>query len=163
MCGPAWAHPMLLGRLCDLGLRWIRVRDGRCEVAFEPLEPEDAVQAALACVGIARSMAGMAPVALARRPRSSAREPMKPLTTALTVSAVAYLWSLVLVLPVGGALLGLPVLEACLWWIGGISLVGCAVATRRLLEQKLVLPPPRELERVQVLPEADGSAGETRS
>ncbi len=47
-----WAQLALLDRLVELGLLWMRIRDGHAEIAFPPLEAEDVGRAA----ALARAM-----------------------------------------------------------------------------------------------------------
>jgi hypothetical protein len=59
----AWARPEALGQMLDLGLIWLRVQDGCCELSVAPLERQD--------VGAALSLAG-------NLLRASMRKPLLP-------------------------------------------------------------------------------------
>jgi hypothetical protein len=57
--GPApWAKRALVERFLELGLRWLRVREGRCEIAFPPLATEDLPRAIALAATVARLPSG---------------------------------------------------------------------------------------------------------
>lgn len=127
----AWARASVVERLVELGLLWIRVRDQRCEVAFEPSGPEDEVRAARTSVNLARAVAGAPLLPVDEGSRTSVRESSSPVVVAL-VGAVAGLFLGFAVGSPAAYLLDLPPTETVLWFIAGTSVPGCAIATMAL-------------------------------
>ncbi len=64
-----WALLVVLDRFMELGLSWMRVRDGRAELAFPPLEVEDVGRAAALALAIEPIARGGPVPALVRGPR----------------------------------------------------------------------------------------------
>jgi hypothetical protein len=65
-----WAQPVLLDRLTELGLRWLRVHEGRAELVFPPLAIEDVGRAAALAVAVEQAACGGPVPALAGGRRS---------------------------------------------------------------------------------------------
>ncbi len=59
----AWAVPEVLDRLVELDLRWIRVREGTAELAFEVQKAGDLGRVAAVAANVARLSRGQPPVA----------------------------------------------------------------------------------------------------
>lgn len=57
VAGP-WAAPATLDRLMDLGLEWLRVRDGNAEIALSRLSDEDVARAIAVGANVARASRG---------------------------------------------------------------------------------------------------------
>jgi hypothetical protein len=93
-----WARPPLLDALLDLELLWMRVREGRAELVFPPLEPVDVGRAAALAIAVGQTAQGKPAPALARGPRAT-RAPLRDAAFAVTVAWVAGL--LVGIAPVG--------------------------------------------------------------
>jgi hypothetical protein len=128
--GPApWAQPALLQRFLDLGLRWLRVREGRCEIAFPPLATDDLPRAIALGATVARLPSGAVPVEAARGPRL-ALDPLRARSS--PAGAVGLTWlAAVVIVPWPSFILatipGLLDLDAPLECEGGAALreVGC--------------------------------------
>jgi hypothetical protein len=55
---PRWATPPVLEALLELGLAWMRVRDGTAEIAFAPLAIDDVGRAAMVAANVANAVRG---------------------------------------------------------------------------------------------------------
>jgi len=64
-----WALPEVLDRFIELGISWMRVRDGHAELAFAPLEIEDVGRAAALALAFEQIARGGSVPALVRGPR----------------------------------------------------------------------------------------------
>lgn len=68
--GASWAQPPILEALLELDLLWLRVQEGRAELAFPPLEVEDVARAVAIAIAIEHAAIGRPYPALARGPRT---------------------------------------------------------------------------------------------
>ncbi len=127
----AWAQPAIVERLLELGLRWIRVREARAEIAFDPLQAQDAVRAALTCANIVRAAAGAGLMGVALGARCAAPLTSEPLLVVFTGLGGGIFLGLCVALPVAGAL-DLDMLETSLICFVAVAAIGCAGATRLL-------------------------------
>lgn len=134
-----WAKPSILDRLTELGLEWMRVRAGACELTFLPFMPEDTVRAAIASANLSRAQAGTTLVPDGSGLRAADRDASKPLEV---IIAGPFLGLFACGFP--GTLLmkglDLPVLETVLFIVGGASLIGCIAAWRELGKMKQGIP-----------------------
>lgn len=72
----AFAAPKILDRLVELDLRWMRVQDGKVELALTKLEPEDVARAVDLAASVARTTRGEPPLDVAAGPRET-RMPLR--------------------------------------------------------------------------------------
>ncbi|RYE85867.1 MAG: hypothetical protein EOO75_16465, partial [Myxococcales bacterium] len=93
-----WARPELLERLQQLGLRWLRVRDGRAELAFPRLPPTAAIEASEAAAAFARAAAGKPPLPFA----STTPTGSEPIETDHNDTGVIVSWGIALILCIPG-------------------------------------------------------------
>jgi hypothetical protein len=130
----AWAQPAIVERLLELGLRWMRVREAQAEVTFDPLQPQDAVRAALTCVNIVRGAAGAGLMGVTPGARIQAPDTSGPLLLALFGVGAGLFLSVCVGLPVAG-LFDLSLVETWLMSLATIAALGCAAATAALLRK----------------------------
>ncbi len=134
-----WAKPPILDQLNELGLEWMRVRSGACDLTFLPFMPEDTVRAAVASANLSRAQAGATLVPERDGPRAADRDASKPLGI---IIAGPFFGLFACGFP-GSVLiqgLKLPVLETILFIVGGASLIACVAAWRELGKMKQGVP-----------------------
>lgn len=124
----AWAQPAVVERLIELKLQWMRLREGRGEVVFEPFEAEDAVRGVRTCANIARAISGAQPERVEPGPPIARRQPMEPLWVALIISGNGLGLASLPGLPLMHHA-HIPLPEGWFWCVGWMSAIGAIVGT----------------------------------
>lgn len=134
--GPlGWAKPPILDRLTDLGLVWMRAREGACELAFEIFVPEDTVRAVVTSANMLRALTGAALIPVPAGEPVPKRDAAGPRNLALFGPVAGGLWAIILAMPLSVGL-DLSMTETVLCVIGGVSLICCAIGASKLRELK---------------------------